>query len=197
MDESVPGPSKGRPPKKHRHRFEKGNKCRNIHYLGLGGDDASSSIPSVDSQSSPSLEEDSSGVKTRAVEKEEMSQLQAIEEMKVENERLKERVRLLQLYYFIMKYQKSQKILMRRNHDDKKTSWITYNILMSYQIQVGYRHRMYKNKDAKMSTYKLSLCVKSFVIYDHTFNYNQSSPIVYSSKFSCLICQGGFSFKWP
>lgn len=91
MDESVPGPSKGRPPKKHRHRFEKGNKCRNINYLGLGGDDASSSIPSVDSQSSPSLEEDSSGVKTRAVEKEEMSQLQAIEEMKVENERLKER----------------------------------------------------------------------------------------------------------
>ena len=70
---------------------------------------------------------------------------------------------------------------------------------MSYQIQVGYRHRMYKNKEAKMITYKLSKCVKSFVIYDHTFNYDQSSPTIgYSSKFSCLIGQGGwFSFKLP
>ena len=80
---------------------------------------------------------------------------------------------------------------MWRNHDDKKTSWITYNILMSYQIQVGYRYRMFKNKYRRQTL--------SFVIYDHTFNYDQSSPTIgYSSKFSCLIGQGGwFSFKWP
>ena len=108
-----------------------------------------------------------------------------------QNERLKERVRLLQLYYFIMKYQKSQKkILMWRNHDDKKTSWITYNILMSYQIQVGYRHRMYKNKDAKMITYKLSLCVKSFVIYDHTTNL--LLLVIAPSSLVLLVREGGF-----
>ena len=110
-----------------------------------------------------------------------------------QNERLKERVRLLQLYYFIMKYQKSQKILKWRNHDDKKTSWITYNILMSYQIQVGYRHRMYKNKDAKMITYKLSLCVKSF-LFTTTLSImtNLLLLVIASSSLVLLVREGGF-----
>ena len=110
-----------------------------------------------------------------------------------QRERLKERVRLLQLYYFIMKYQKSQKILMWRNHDDKKTSWITYNILMSYQIQVGYRHRMYKNKDAKMITYKLSLCVKSF-LFTTTLSImtNLLLLVIAPSSLVLLVREGGF-----